>query len=69
MTAETAKGIEESPKPVAWMRRWHFEGEKEYKVLNSKTGRMGLANKFKWLPVTLLKHCPDDIPLYFNPAK
>ena len=53
--------------PVAWMRRWYFEKEKEYKVLNPKTGRMGLHNKFKWLPVTLCKHADDDIPLYLPP--
>ena len=53
--------------PVAWMRRWHFEKEKEYRVLNPKTGRMHLHNKFKWLPVTLTKLLDDDIPLYMWP--
>ena len=53
--------------PVAWMRRWHFEKEKEYQVLNPKTGRMHLHKKFKWLPVTLTKLFDDDIPLYMSP--
>ena len=33
-----------TPIQVAWMRRWYYEKEKEYKVPNPKTGRMGLAN-------------------------
>lgn len=56
--------MDNKPIQVAWMRRWHYEKEKEYKVLNPETGRMGLANKFKWLPITIVKVCDDDIPLY-----
>ena len=56
-----------TPVQVAWMRRWYYEKEKEYKVLNPKTGRMGLANKFKWLPITTSKICEDDIPLFILP--
>ncbi len=53
--------------PVAWMRRWHYEKEKEYKVLNPKTGRMMRHRKFNWLPVTLSRVLEDDIPLYMSP--
>jgi hypothetical protein len=50
--------------PVAWMRRWKLDGEKEYKVKNPKTGRMQLHRKFKFLPVTLEKFFDDDVPLF-----
>lgn len=51
-------------KPAAYIRRWQLDGEREHKVLNPKTGRMGLPFKFKLKPVTLHKCLPDDEPLY-----
>lgn len=51
-------------KPVAWMRKWAFDGEKEYKEVNPRTGRMALARKFLYIPVSIGKCLPDDIPLY-----
>ena len=53
--------------PVAWMRRWHYTGEKEFKVRNEKTGRMKTHDKFMWLPVSVGKILADDVPLYAAP--
>jgi len=50
-------------KVVAWVRAWHFSGEKPYKVLNEKTGRMKLATRFVFNALTFSKILDDDVPL------
>jgi len=50
--------------PIAWMRKWAHENEKEYRVKSPTTGKMVLHHKFKYLPVTLHKCLIDDIPLF-----
>lgn len=50
--------------PAAYMRRWYLDGEAEHKVRSATTGRMGLAWKFKLMPVTAHRCLPDDEPLY-----
>lgn len=50
--------------PIAWMRRWAFEGEKPYKETNPQTGRKVWAKKFQWHEVTKIKVLEDDVPLY-----
>ena len=50
-------------KPVAWMRRWSFDGEAPKKERN-EAGRMVWPYKFKLLPVTMMKCLSDDVPLY-----
>jgi hypothetical protein len=57
----------EPPKPVAWARKWHIDGEAEYKSMG-QSGRMKLDNKFKFLPVTKGKCLADDVPLYAEPV-
>ncbi len=52
--------------PMAWMRKWAFDGEKEYKIKSPETGRMVWHPKFKFLPVGKAKCLPDDIPLYIK---
>lgn len=51
-------------KPVAWMRRWAFEGEQPFKIRSERTGRMKTHPKFGWLEVTRGKILPDDVPLF-----
>ena len=50
-------------KPVAWMRKWAYEGEVPQKIRN-ENGRMAWPAKFKFLPVTQGKCISDDVPLY-----
>lgn len=52
-----------SATPVAWMRRWHFEGENPQKQRN-ENGRMVWPVKYKFLAVTPNKIFPDDVPLF-----
>ena len=49
--------------PVAWMRRWAFDGEVPAKSKND-TGRWHWPIKFKLLPVTQHQCLNDDLPLY-----
>lgn len=49
--------------PVAWMRRWHFDGETPKKE-KKENGRTAWPYKFKLLPVTVNQCLPDDVPLY-----
>ncbi len=51
-------------KPIAYMRKWAFDKELEFKVLNPKTNRMKLHNKFIFHRVTESQVFPDDIPLF-----
>ena len=57
---------EPAPEPVAWARRWHSDGEKPVKVKN-ENGRWAWPQQFKFLPITLGKCLPDDVPLYAAP--
>lgn len=50
-------------KPVAWMRRWYFEGEVPMKE-RKENWRMAWPYKFKLLPVTTSQCLPDDVPLF-----
>lgn len=49
-------------KPIAWMRKWHYDGEVPAKVKN-ESNRWVWPQKFKFLPVTANQVFPDDIPL------
>lgn len=53
----------EKQEPVAWMRKWAFDGETPVKERNSN-GRMAWPHKFKILPVTEGKFFNDDVGLY-----
>ena len=53
--------------PVAWMRKWAFDGEKPCKEKNAN-GRMAWPIRFKVLPVTRDKHFHDDVALYTAPV-
>lgn len=53
--------------PVAWMRKWAFDGEKPAKQRN-ENGRMAWPAKFKVLPITQGYCFNDDVPLYAAPA-
>ena len=57
---------ETEAEPVAWMRKWYFDGEIPRKEKNER-GRMAWPNKFKFLPLSYHKCCEDDIPLYTRP--
>ena len=57
----------EKQEPVAWMRKWAFDGETPAKERNSN-GRMAWPSKFKILPVTLGKFFKDDVRLYTIPV-
>lgn len=50
--------------PAAWMRKWAYDGEAKFKVMNERTGRMRLHRKFTFLRVTEGKIFDDDVPLY-----
>jgi hypothetical protein len=49
--------------PLAWMRRWAFDGEKPSKERNAN-GRLSWPAKFKLREVTPIQCLPDDIPLF-----
>lgn len=51
-------------KPRAWMRRWAFDGIKEYREPTGKNGRMRIARKFLMHAVTPHKIFEDDVPLF-----
>ena len=53
----------EPQQPVAWMRKWAFDGDKPYKEKNAN-GRMAWSIRFKMLAVTKGKHFDDDVALY-----
>lgn len=53
-------------KPVAWMRKWAFDGEKQKKERN-QNGRLAWPLRFKFLPVTESQLCRDDVPLCAMP--
>jgi hypothetical protein len=53
---------------IAYIRKWALDGEKEYKELHERTGRMRLATKFTFLPVTQNKMLEGDVPLVSGPA-
>lgn len=55
--------MKEKP-PRAWMRRWAYDGVKEYREPTGKGGRMRIARKFLILPVTPHKVFNDDVPLF-----
>lgn len=52
--------------PVAWMRKWAFDGEEPYKG-KRENGRLAWPSKFKLLPVTQHKCMDDDIALFPAP--
>ena len=49
--------------PVAWIRKWEFDGEEPRKE-KRENGRLAWPAKFKLLPVTTNKCADDDVPLY-----
>lgn len=61
-TPPPAPTAAEQGQPIAWMRRWAFDGETPSKERNA-AGRMAWPAKFKMLPVTLHKVFADDMPL------
>lgn len=52
-----------APKPLAWARRWHANGETPAKERNDK-GRLVWPLRFKLLAVTPHQCCRDDVPPY-----
>jgi hypothetical protein len=54
--------------PRAWMRRWAYEGEAEYKERDERTGRMRIARKFMMLKVTPNRIFNTDVPLFTSPS-
>ena len=57
---------QDEQQPVAWMRRWAFEGVAPRKVRN-ENGRMAWPFKFKLLPLSERKLLEDDVALYAAP--
>lgn len=53
----------DTDKPIAYMRRWYFDGEKPAKERNAN-GRMAWPPKFRLMPTSTTKCFPDDVPLY-----
>ena len=49
-------------RPIAWMRRWAFNGETPTKKRNAN-GRMAWAPRFRFLPVTRNSVFDDDVAL------
>lgn len=49
-------------KPIAWMRKWAFDGEEPHKEKH-ENGRLAWPAKYKLLPVTQNKCLDDDVPL------
>lgn len=56
----------DTSKPVAYMRRWHFDGEVPKKEKKAN-GRWAWPLKFRFHPVTTSKVFEDDIPLWVHP--
>lgn len=54
--------------PLAWMRKWAFEGEIPKKE-KRENGRWAWPTKFLMLPVTQSKCFEDDIPLFAEENK
>ena len=52
--------------PVAWMRKWAFDGEVPTKVKND-AGRWHWPTKFKLMPITEIQCLMDDVPVYTTP--
>ena len=61
--AQPAPTVQE---PVAWMRKWAFDGEVPAKVKND-AGRWHWPTKFKLMPITENQCLRDDVPLYTTP--
>lgn len=59
--------LEDAPKPLAWMRRWYYNGEKPTRRRNEE-GRMVTPLKYKLYPVTTNQVLPDDVPLFGGPT-
>lgn len=57
----------DADKPIAWMRKWYFDGEVPKKE-KKENGRLAWPAKFKFLPVTVGQCFPDDVPLYCRDA-
>lgn len=56
------RGVDVNDKPIAWMRKWAFDGEEPHKE-KRENGRMAWPAKYKLLPVTQNKCLDDDVPL------
>lgn len=52
--------------PYAYVRKWHFDGEKPAKVKN-ENNRWAWPTKFKFVALSFPKCQPDDVPLYTHP--
>lgn len=52
--------------PYAYVRKWHFDGEKPAKVKN-ENNRWAWPTKFKFVALSFPKCQPDDVPLYTRP--
>lgn len=59
----------ERKEPVAWMRKWAFDGETPYRETNPRTGRQHLARKFTFHEVSRNRLFPDDVPLAATPEQ
>lgn len=64
LAAERAE--REEQEPVAYMRKWKFDGEEPKKERN-ESGKMAWPFKFKLHPVTVNRCLNDDIRLYAAP--
>lgn len=56
----------DTSKPVAYMRKWYFDGEVPNKE-KKENGRWVWPKKFQFLAVTPIKIFKDDIPLWVKP--
>ena len=56
----------QAAEPVAWMRKWAFDGETPAKVKN-EAGRLAWPLKFKLRAVTESRCLSDDMPLFTAP--
>ena len=52
--------------PVAWMRKWAFDGEVPATMKNN-AGRWHWPTKFKLMPITENQCLMDDVPVYTTP--
>lgn len=54
-------------KPIAWMRRWAFDNVVPAKVRN-KNGRLVWPREYKFVEISRVKICADDVPLAAHEA-
>ena len=63
---ERIAALTKDAEPYAYVRKWHFDGEKPAKVKN-ENNRWAWPTKFKFVSLSFPKCQPDDVPLYTHP--